>query len=145
MKVFNEIIELDDLIVQQREGETFRQEKVFSDDKIYIYQVNGKYFEVFNRKVKPKRGLVNGKLSNIDGVGRVAYPNNEDFGKWAWHCHDKSIVAGVLKGLYEPEEIDAILASFNDNPYANRDGVDKYKGTEKLSKCIKQGWMMYND
>ena len=108
--------------------------------------MNGKWFEVFNKKIKPKRQKVGDKIVNVEGVGRVAYPNDNDFGFWAWHIHDKNGVSDILRNRgYSQEEIDAVLGSFNDNPYANREGDDKYKGTEKLSSRVKQGWMMYND
>ena len=120
MSDFNTIIELADEIIQHRDGEKFRHKKVFSDDKIYIYQVNGKYFEVFKRTIRQKSGYADGKYIKVEGVGRVVYPSDNNFGFWAWHCHDKGVIAGVLKGLYNSDELDAILVSFEDNPYAHK-------------------------
>ena len=120
MSDFNTIIELADEMIQHRDGEKFHHKKVFSDDKIYIYQVNGKYFEVFKRTIRQKAGYADGKYIKVEGVGRVVYPSDNNFGFWAWHCHDKDVIAGVLRGLYGPDEMDAILGSFKDNPYANK-------------------------
>ena len=124
---YNEIIELKDEFQQTRDGEKFHHRKVYSDDRIYIYQVNGKWFEVFKRKVKPKNKMIDGKFISVEGVGRVAYPNNEDFGSWAWNCHDKGVIRTVLDKLgYNGDEINAVLAVFDDNVYANSYGVANY-------------------
>lgn len=143
MEKYKKIIDLADEMIQHRDGEKFHHKKVYQDDKIYIYQVNGKWFEVFKKTIRQKREKVNGELKNIEGVGRVVYPSDNNFGFWAWNCHDKSCITGILRGNdYGADEIDAILGSFADNPYAHKDRVGKYQGTEKLPEGI--SWSLYN-
>lgn len=121
MEKYKKIIDLADEMVQHRDGDEFHHKKVYQDGKIYIYQVNGKWFEVFKKTIRQKAGYVDGKFTKIEGVGRVVYPSDNNFGFWAWNCHDKSCITGILRGNdYEPDEIDAILGSFADNPYAHK-------------------------
>lgn len=116
-KEFKKIIDLADELIQHRDGEKFFYKKVFSDDKIYIYQVNGKWFEVFKKTIRQKSGYVDGKFTKVEGVGRVVYPTDNNFGLWAWNCHDKDCIRSILTGLYDEDEIETMLSTFNDNPY----------------------------
>ena len=69
-----------------KHGETFT--KVYESEKAYIYcRMVGKveYFEVFEKKYRNVSNYVDGKFVKT-GELREYYPNDEDFGKFAWCC-----------------------------------------------------------
>lgn len=116
---FNQIIELADDFIQTRDGSKFHNKKVYSDDRIIIYQVNDLWFEVFKRRVVQKMSYCDGKYCPLEGVGRVVYPGDNAFGSWAWWCHDKSVVKDVLNDLdYIADDIYRILSTFKDNKFS---------------------------
>lgn len=112
MEKFEEIIELEDEMVQYRDGDKFFHKKIYSDDEIYIYQVNNNWFEVFRRNVVPKAKYENGQFIKVDGLGRARYPKDDDFGKWAWNCVDEKTIKNILveKFKWDENKINAVFA-----------------------------------
>lgn len=105
MDVFNTIEELFDDKTCIKGGDKFRYRQVLNDGQWYIYEVRyllGKHvsYEVFKRRVVPKSEYDrdNGKFVTVQGVGRVKYPSDEDFGKWAFSCPDIETCERYIKG-----------------------------------------------
>jgi len=68
----------------ERKGELF--EKVYEDEKFYIYKHNQAgfdYFEVFKKKIYR---CFDFKTKQPTGEFKESYPKDEDFGKWAYCC-----------------------------------------------------------
>lgn len=91
MKEFAQITELFNEREWLRQGTKFYHEQVFNNGKAYIYAVGYNkgerlWFEVFKRKVVPNITNVNGKIVRLEDKGHVAYPCDNDFGKWARNC-----------------------------------------------------------
>lgn len=80
---FNTIIELPLEFTGRAstKGFTFRQ--VYHSNGWYIYEVKGAYYEVFKEKIVQAMEYDNG-WKEIEGVGKVVYPSDEDFGNFAW-------------------------------------------------------------
>lgn len=80
---FNTIIELPLEFIGRAStnGFTFRQ--VYHSNGWYIYEVKGAYYEVFKEKIVQAMEYDNG-WKEIEGVGKVVYPSDEDFGNFAW-------------------------------------------------------------
>lgn len=112
MEKFEEIIELEDEMVQHRDCDKFFHKKIYSDDEVYIYQVNNNWFEVFRRNVVPKAKYENGQFIKVDGLGRARYPKDDDFGKWAWNCVDEKTIKNILveKFKWDENKINAVFA-----------------------------------
>ena len=112
MENFEEIIDLEDEMVQHRYGDKFFHKKIYSDEEVYIYQVNNNWFEVFRRNVVPKAKYENGQFIKVDGLGRARYPKDDDFGKWAWNCVDEKTIKNILveKFKWDENKINAVFA-----------------------------------
>lgn len=74
-----------------RDGEVFFHRQVFFNGEVYIYEVSqgtGKWYEVFKRRERPLLVVEDGKMKKHPTDTKIAYPSNEDFGKWAKNCTD---------------------------------------------------------
>lgn len=84
-----------------RDGGVFNHKQVFNDGGVYVYQVNNSYYEVFKRKLSPSLLKIDGKLVRSETDFAVRYPTNDDFGKWAFCCHDKESIRRLLNDRNE--------------------------------------------
>lgn len=57
-------------------GFTFKQ--IHASCKAYLYEINGKHYEVFRRKINTR-------------FGNVSYPKSRDFGRWAWTYNSREL------------------------------------------------------
>lgn len=60
--------------------------QVYHENGWYIYMIDFHNYEVFKEKITNSVKLENGKLVSDLSVKKVKYPNDEDFGRWAWSC-----------------------------------------------------------
>lgn len=72
----------------KRKGFTFDQ--IYNSNGWYIYAVTIPkstipHYEVFKERIHRHRVYKNG-WRNVDNVGKVTYPCDESFGRWAWSC-----------------------------------------------------------
>lgn len=85
--IFNHVNKMQKLKEKfEKYGDTFV--KVYESEMAYIYKrLSGKveYFEVFEKKYRNVSNYVDGKFVKT-GELREYYPNDEDFGKFAWCC-----------------------------------------------------------
>ena len=56
-EITEEIIDLEDEMVQHRDGDKFFHKKIYSDEEVYIYKVNNNWFEVFRRNIVPQPNM----------------------------------------------------------------------------------------
>ena len=89
-----------------RDGEKFHHCQVFFDGSIYVYEVSycgskNHWYELFKRKLVNDVKNIDGKLIRSETDFHVKYPSNEDFGKWAFCCHDKESILRFLKDRNE--------------------------------------------
>ena len=81
--VVNNIMQLRDEFIRFSGGDKFDHKKVYHKNGWYIYKVRDSYYEVFKEKIRKMTTYVDGKVQHT-GMNKVAYPNDEDFGKCAW-------------------------------------------------------------
>lgn len=112
-KEYDTIIELEDEFVRKSGGTTFHHKKVYSDEKLYIYQIDNAWYEIFRRNIKPKTTYVNGEYIELEGVGRAVYPTDNNFGYWAWSCNKNSLKTILEEKFgYDSTRTEAIFAYF---------------------------------
>ena len=80
---FNTIIELPLEYIGRASTKGFTLRQVYHSNGWYIYEVKGAYYEVFKEKIVQAMEYDNG-WKEIEGVGKVVYPSDEDFGNFAW-------------------------------------------------------------
>lgn len=74
-----------------------KYEQVFKNDELFIYKCTSttygyKYFEVFKRRVR--------KADKFHDDEWERYPNDEDFGKWAYACPNAKSIVRTLKDYH---------------------------------------------
>ena len=80
---FNTIIELPIEFDGRGSTKGFKFKQVYHNNGWYIYEVKGEYYEVFKEKIVKAMEYDNG-WNTIEGVGKITYPCDEDFGNSAW-------------------------------------------------------------
>lgn len=77
--------------IKNNGGEQFEYRRVYEDNNCYAYAVKrarGKasWYEVFKRKVQPLLTVKDGKFHKSSDELKEQFPNDNAFGRWAFHC-----------------------------------------------------------
>lgn len=82
-------------------------QQIAKTDDYYIYKVSDgvlEYFEVFKRKLSKiyiKDDKSSHLLTPLPNNYKVKYPNDEDFGKWAWCCRTMNRVNKIIESEFK--------------------------------------------
>lgn len=74
--------------------------QLYHDNGWYIYKLGPTNFEVFKEKIVNTVEYIDGKIS-ISNLLKVKYPDDEDFGVWAWSVNSYDRAIEYIKH-YEP-------------------------------------------
>lgn len=86
-------------------GTTRTLDRVFENDGWYIYHAHETHsYEVFKKKVVQRLDYRDGKFIKLDAY-KESYPNDEDFGTWAWCC---STLDRAMKYAMEEKKKDGL-------------------------------------
>ena len=85
--VINNVIQLKKEFKRNSGGSKFLHVQVYHKDGWYIYKVNESFYEVFKENIVKKADYVDGKICTSNML-KVKYPEDEDFGFWAWCVND---------------------------------------------------------
>ena len=96
---FNTIIELPIEFDGRGSTKGFKFKQVYHNNGWYIYEVKGEYYEVFKEKIVKAMEYDNG-WNTIEGVGKVTYPCDEDFGNSAWTYRNYEKALGCYEKIY---------------------------------------------
>lgn len=83
--IINNVVQLKKEFKRTSGEKTFNHRLVYHKDGWYIYIVDESFYEVFKEKIINKVDYdANNKMTVNKELLKVKYPNDEDFGRWAW-------------------------------------------------------------
>ena len=83
INIVNGIIQLKKEFNRRSGGQAFHHVQVYHHNGWFIYQLSKYIYEVFKEITTNKLNYTENKISKTN-IKKVKYPNDEDFGKWAW-------------------------------------------------------------
>lgn len=94
--VIDGIIQLKTQFNRKSGEKIFNHVQVYHKDDWYIYRISQHNYEVFKERTTNKVQFIDGKMQQSKLV-KVKYPNDEDFGKWAWSVNSYDTAINIIR------------------------------------------------
>jgi len=91
--IINNVIQLK---TEFNRAPSFHHVQVYHDNGWYIYKVDDHNYEVFKENIIQTVEYVDGKIKAAD-LYKVKYPDDEDFGVWAWSVNSYDRALDIIK------------------------------------------------